>query len=156
MGLGPDRNGRLRLSGFGGFFLNLGFLELANRLESAELFHFFFPPANEAVFLQLEIAELLVVSLADAEFDGKGAGAGDELRIFLSQLVAADGDERVFDTGDAGEAPAGIDDGLKQMGFFRAEGLKVILISVDMRFVEGRLVRRKKNGVASEAGFQGI
>ena len=54
----------------GGLIEVFGFLSFAGVLQGAEFFQFLFATAGEAVFLQMEIAQVFFLELADKEFEG--------------------------------------------------------------------------------------
>ena len=69
-----------RLGGFGGFFLRPGFGLLAGFLEGEEVFDFLVAATDEAVFLELEIVEVLFVVDADLQFEGGCVDGGSGVR----------------------------------------------------------------------------
>ena len=74
-------------------------------MQCAQFFHFALATADEAVLLQLEIAEFLFVVLTDLEFKDRTGVAG-ELWLDLQHQFTAEIEESRFEAGIAVEAPS--------------------------------------------------
>ena len=64
--------------------------------------------------------------------------------------------KRGFEAVDAADAPTAVGDGLDQFGFAIGLGIEAIGVREQMGFVAFGVVGGEQDGVAGEAGFQGI
>jgi hypothetical protein len=79
--------------------------------------------------------------------------------VFLEERIefqAAFGEEGHFKTGDASQTPAGVGDGLNESAFFGTGGLELFFVGEDMSLIAGSVVGRQQDGMAGEAGFDGV
>jgi hypothetical protein len=139
-----------------GIFKSGRFFGLAFVLELAEFSHFLFAAAGQAGFVEMQILELLFVDEHGVHFDHDGAigrGVVWEERV---EFEAAFGEQGHFEAGDASQTPAGVGNGLHESAFFGADGLELFFVGEDVGLVAGGVVRRQEDGMASEAGFDGV
>ncbi len=132
------------------------FLLLALALESGEVGVDLDQLAMEARFLDAQVVELLVIGEVGVGLDEAGAEFFGLVIEPMGELDAREGIDAVLETGDAGEAPFGVGEGLDQRGFLfanRVEGLDAVQ---KFGLVEFGVVAGQQDGVAGEAGLQGI
>jgi len=117
----------------------------------------------------VQIAKLLFVLLHDLEIEQRGFSGAGTFRQVLAEFQAAAAHERDFESGDAIEAPADIGNGFRSTGwsllrkhglhegaFFGTDRFELRFIIADVGLVKNGVVRREKNGLASESGLDGI
>ena len=109
-------------------------------LQAAKFGDFFFATAGEAGFLELEIAELLVIGFVGVEFDEGGAMGGIGFGEQVGEFFAAFGVEGLLEVGDAADAPGAVGDGLQEFGFKVADGFEFLLVGGDVALVFGDVV----------------
>ena len=125
-------------------------------MQGAEFAHFLAVAAEQAGFLELEIAELLLVFEVNVEFDELGADGEVLPGVVVGELAAAFGVNGVFEAGDAGEPPLGIGQRLDELGFAQAFRLVFGSIGGDVLGVGFGVVARKQDGAPGESGFDGV
>jgi len=135
--------------GEGGFFLLAAF-----SLQGAEFSEFLFATAEETGFLQVEVAEFLLVDLRRVKVDFRGIG-GLSLKLF-GKFAATQGEDGLFERADTAQTPPAIDDGLEEVAFDDADGFVLILVSLDVVLIFDGVVGGHKDGAAGECGFDGV
>ena len=113
---------------------------LAFLLNFAQLCGFFFAAAGQAPFLELQIAELLLVSDEGLKLDHVRAERGFMLFESLSKLEVTLSENGHLQSGNAVEAPSGIGDRENQIGLDLTDGLKLLHVGVDVALVFGGVV----------------
>ena len=130
-------------------FAEQGFLFETGGLDFFEGFEIFFAVAAETVFLEIEVLEIALVFEVDLDFEEMG-------RDGFGEFTTTDGEDAGFESGNAAEAPLGVDERLDERLFFEGDGLVVSDEDLAEFFVFGDVVSRQKNGLAGEGGFDGI
>ena len=143
-------------NGFGGLGQGFGFVCFASGLEAEEFGHFALAAAGKAMFLQVEVAQLFFVAVADVDFMQGGMAGIVTFGIFPANGRLTDGDDGLFDGGNAGETPAEIGDGLNEGFFFRADGLKLFFVAKDVIAVTRFIFAGEEDGDAGESGFDSV
>jgi hypothetical protein len=113
-------------SGFGAGGKGFLFVGFTGDLEATEFRSFALAAAGEAVFLKLQVAQLLFI--AAAGFKGESGlilGFGPKNRALIDDGGAADGDDGEFEDRNSGETPANVSNRLDKSAFFAAYGLKL-------------------------------
>ena len=109
---------------------------------------FLFAAAGQAGFLQLQIADLLFVGNEGVGVDQIGA-RGEVLFVEeLGEFDAAFGEYRGLETGNAGETPESVGDGLDQLALAQADGLIFIVERGKMTLVCVGGVGGQQNGAS--------
>ena len=144
--------------GFGGLGEFVLFVGLAGGLETLELGGFAFAAAGEAVFLELEVAQLLFILTADFEKEvGLIFGLVPKSWVAFDDGGGAAGDDGEFEDGRGAETPTSVDDGLDESAFFGTEGLIEVLILCGVAVVAvGVFGIGEKDGGAGEAMCDGV
>lgn len=125
-------------------------------LETAELGGFFLAAANEARFLQLQIAKLFFVCHVGVQIDQAGPESVfvivEEFGEFHAPL-RIDGHLERWNTiqtpGDGGE-------GMDQSRFLRADGAEFAFKGGDVALVGGGIIGGEEDGAAGESGLDSI
>ena len=118
------------------------FLLLALALEGGEVGVDLDQLAMEARFLDAQVVELLVIGEVGVGLDEAGAKLLGLVIELIGELDAGERIDAVLETGNAGESPLGVGEGLDQRGFLfanRVEGLDAV-----QKFGLRRVRRRRR------------
>lgn len=160
-GLDEQARGGFEMVGVAVAALGLGLAELGEILSESRTTDTkrpvrFFAAAMQARFLDMQIAELLLIGEMRVQVDESGPIGGILIFELLCELDTALGVDGEFEDRDALQAPGGIGDGLHQIAFALADGAEVFFVVGYVLLVGGGIFGGKEDGAAGERCFEGI
>jgi hypothetical protein len=138
------------------FVIRFGVIDAAFELDLFEKRHGFFELAMEALGVEAEARQGLGL-----RFEGRGDGEG-LLDLFRSvgelgrDVDDAQGEEIVFECGDAVDAPGGVGEGLDEMGFDGAAGVVFVAEGVAVGAVGVEVFAGEDDDLAGESVPEGV
>jgi hypothetical protein len=139
----------------GGEFQVFPLLRDAFSLKFTQLGNVFVAIAAEAAFLEVEIAELLLVDQEGVHLNEAWLEQGVAVGNQRGEFFAAFGEDGEFEAWDAVETPEDVGNGLNQRRFAGSKRLKFGDETFEVLQVGG-VVGREKHGASGEAGFESV